>query len=79
MATSQEQAQWVLTAQCSDRKALELLWPNVQAPLRGYLPGLVGDSSADDLLQEVLMLGLAKCSGSMPGPTELRVPRRFVI
>ena len=55
MATSTEQARWVLRAQCGDREALELLLRSVQAPLRRYLLRLVGVSSADDVLQEVLM------------------------
>jgi RNA polymerase sigma-70 factor, ECF subfamily len=56
VATSKEEAQWVLRAQCSDREALELLLRSVQAPLRRYLLRLVGESSADDVLQEALVL-----------------------
>ena len=56
MATSRQEAQWVLRAQCGDREALELLLRCVQLPLRRYLTRLVGASSADDVLQEVLIL-----------------------
>ena len=56
MATSRQEAQWVLRAQCGDREALELLLRGVQLPLRRYLMRLVGSSSADDVLQETLIL-----------------------
>jgi RNA polymerase sigma-70 factor (ECF subfamily) len=56
VATSRQEAQWVLRAQCHDREALELLLRSVQAPLRRYLSRLVGASSADDVLQEVLII-----------------------
>jgi RNA polymerase sigma-70 factor, ECF subfamily len=56
VGTSKEEAQWVLRAQCSDREALELLLRSVQPLLRRYLARLVGVSSADDVLQEVLIL-----------------------
>jgi RNA polymerase sigma-70 factor (ECF subfamily) len=56
VATSRQEAQWVLRAQCDDREALELLLRGVQLPLRRYLMRLVGTSSADDVLQEVLIL-----------------------
>jgi RNA polymerase sigma-70 factor, ECF subfamily len=56
VATSKQEAQWVLRAQCGDREALELLLRSVQRPLRRYLLRLVGASSADDVLQEVLIL-----------------------
>ena len=56
MATSKQEAQWVLRAQCGDREALELLLRSVQPSLRRYLMRLVGASSADDVLQEVLIL-----------------------
>ena len=56
MATSKQEAQWVLRAQCGDREALELLLRSVQIPLRRYLTRLVGASSADDTLQEALIL-----------------------
>jgi RNA polymerase sigma-70 factor (ECF subfamily) len=55
VATSTQEAQWVLRAQCDDREALELLLRSVQPLLRRYLRGLVGPSRADDVLQEVLM------------------------
>jgi RNA polymerase sigma-70 factor, ECF subfamily len=56
VATSKQEAQWVLRAQCGDREALELLLRGVQPSLRRYLTRLVGASSADDVLQEVLIL-----------------------
>jgi RNA polymerase sigma-70 factor, ECF subfamily len=56
VATSRQEAQWVLRAQCGDREALELLLRSVQLTLRRYLLRLVGTSSADDVLQEVLIL-----------------------
>jgi RNA polymerase sigma-70 factor, ECF subfamily len=56
MATSKQEAQWVLRAQCSDREALELLLRGVQPALHRYLLRLVGGSSVDDVLQEVLII-----------------------
>ena len=56
MTTSKQEAQWVLRAQCEDREALELVLRSVQAPLRRYLVRLVGEASADDVLQETLIL-----------------------
>jgi RNA polymerase sigma-70 factor (ECF subfamily) len=56
VATSRQEAQWVLRAQCHDREALELLLRSVQASLHRYLIRLVGASSADDVLQEVLII-----------------------
>jgi len=56
VATPKQEAQWVLRAQCGDREALELLLRSVQLPLRRYLIRLVGDSCADDVLQEALIL-----------------------
>jgi RNA polymerase sigma-70 factor, ECF subfamily len=56
LATSKQEAQWVLRAQCNDREALELLLRNVQPSLHRYLSRLVGASSADDVLQDVLII-----------------------
>jgi RNA polymerase sigma-70 factor (ECF subfamily) len=56
VATSKQEAQWVLRAQCDDRDALELLLRSVQSSLYRYLIRLVGASSADDVLQEVLII-----------------------
>jgi RNA polymerase sigma-70 factor (ECF subfamily) len=56
LATSKQEAQWVLRAQCSDREALELLLRNLQPSLHRYLSRLVGGSAADDVLQEVLII-----------------------
>ncbi|MGH9572113.1 MAG: RNA polymerase sigma factor [Candidatus Acidiferrales bacterium] len=55
MATSQQEAQWVLQAQCGDREALELLLRGIQPSLHRYLTRLAGSSVADDVLQEVLI------------------------
>jgi RNA polymerase sigma-70 factor (ECF subfamily) len=56
VATSKQEAQWVLRAQCHDREALELLLRSVQPALHRYLARLVSASSADDVLQEVLII-----------------------
>ena len=56
MGTSNQEALWVLRAQCGDREALELLLRHVQPSLRRFLTGLVGPSDADDVLQDVLLL-----------------------
>ena len=56
MATSKQEAQWVLRAQCGDREALELLLRSLQPVLHRYLTRLAGSSSADDVLQEVLIV-----------------------
>ena len=56
MATSKQEALWVLRAQCNDREALESLLRSVQPALHRYLSGLVGPSDADDLLQDVLIV-----------------------
>jgi RNA polymerase sigma-70 factor (ECF subfamily) len=56
VATSKEEAQWVLRAQCNDREALELLLRGVQPSLHRYLTRLVGACSADDVLQESLII-----------------------
>jgi RNA polymerase sigma-70 factor, ECF subfamily len=60
--TSTQEAQWVLRAQSDDREALELLLGSVQAALRPYLSRLVGNSDADDVLQNVLVLIYRKLS-----------------
>lgn len=56
MATSKQEAQWVLQAQCGDREALELLLRGIQSALHRYLTRLAGSSAADDVLQEVLII-----------------------
>jgi RNA polymerase sigma-70 factor (ECF subfamily) len=60
VATSKQEAQWVLRAQCGDREALELLLRSVQPSLHRYLTRLVGPSSADDVLQDVLFIACRK-------------------
>ena len=56
MATSRQEAQWVLRAQCYDREALEHLLRSIQGSLRRYIAGVVGPSDADDVLQDVLVI-----------------------
>lgn len=56
MATSSQEAQWVLQAQCGDREALELLLRGIQPALHRYLTRLAGSSASDDVLQEVLIV-----------------------
>ena len=52
----EQQALWVLRAQCDDREALGLLLESIQSPLHHYLRSLVGPDGADDVLQNVLVL-----------------------
>jgi len=56
VATSKQEAQWVLRAQCDDREALEFLLRGVQPQLHRYVRSLVGQDDADDVLQNVLIL-----------------------
>jgi RNA polymerase sigma-70 factor (ECF subfamily) len=56
VATSIQEAQWVLRAQCDDREALESLLRDVQPRIHRYLRSLVGEDDADDVLQDVLIL-----------------------
>jgi len=56
VATSNQEAQWVLQAQCGDREALEVLLRGIQPALHRYLTRLAGPSAADDVLQEVLII-----------------------
>jgi hypothetical protein len=55
VATSQQEARWVLRAQCDDREAVEHLLRSIQDSLRRYIAGVVGPSDADDVLQDVLV------------------------
>jgi RNA polymerase sigma-70 factor (ECF subfamily) len=70
VATSIQEAQWVLRAQCDDREALDLLLRSVQPSLRHYVAGLVGSVDADDVLQDVLIIVARK-------PYWLEVPELF--
>jgi RNA polymerase sigma-70 factor, ECF subfamily len=56
VATSRQEAQWVLRAQCNDRGALELLLRSIQPSLHRFVRRLVGDTDADDVLQDVLIV-----------------------
>lgn len=60
MATSKQEAQWVLRAQCDDREALESLLRSVQPSLHRYVVRLVGPGTADDVLQETLIIIVRK-------------------
>src|SRR5215471_16133719 len=55
MRESEQDAGWVVNAQCGDRDAMEHLLRRVQMPLRRYIVRLVGSTAADDVLQEVLI------------------------
>jgi RNA polymerase sigma-70 factor (ECF subfamily) len=55
VTASNQEAQWVLRAQCNDREALESLLRSIQPALHRYLCRLVGTTSASDVLQEVLI------------------------
>ena len=70
METSRQQQQWVLRAQAEDREALELLLRSIQPSLHRFLLGLVGATSADDVLQDVFIQICRKL-------TWLRVPELF--
>jgi RNA polymerase sigma-70 factor, ECF subfamily len=54
--TSIQEACWVLRAQCGDREAFDQLITVVQPSLRRYIARLAGIESADDLLQDVLVI-----------------------
>jgi RNA polymerase sigma-70 factor (ECF subfamily) len=56
VATSTQEAYWVLRMQCGDREAFELLITSVQPSLRRYIARLAGTESVDDLLQDVLVI-----------------------
>jgi RNA polymerase sigma-70 factor, ECF subfamily len=56
VATSPQEAQWVLQAQCGDREALEFLLRSIQPALHRYLMGIVGGTHTDDVMQETLMI-----------------------
>lgn len=56
MATSRQEAQWVLRAQCDDREALESLLREIQPRLYRYVRSLVPANEAEDVLQDVLLL-----------------------
>ncbi|MFN7985481.1 MAG: sigma-70 family RNA polymerase sigma factor [Vicinamibacterales bacterium] len=56
MATTRQESQWVLRAQCGDRDALEQVLASVQPALRRYISGITGATYADDVLQDVLIV-----------------------
>lgn len=53
--TETEQIRITLRAQAGDRDSLETLLRALQRPLWAYVAGLVGPTSADDVLQELLL------------------------
>jgi RNA polymerase sigma-70 factor (ECF subfamily) len=55
MRGTEQEAGWVIQAQCGDRDAMEHVLRSVQPPLRRYVLRLVGPTAADDVLQEVLI------------------------
>jgi DNA-directed RNA polymerase specialized sigma24 family protein len=54
--TGSEQIRLVLRAQAGDRESIEALLRQLQDPLRSYVSGIVGVTSAEDVLQEALFL-----------------------
>src|ERR1700680_3478692 len=63
--------QWVLRAQCHDREALGALLRSVQPSLRGYLSAVAGQTDADDLQQELLIIVVRRL-GSLEDPALFR-------
>jgi RNA polymerase sigma-70 factor (ECF subfamily) len=55
VATPPEETRWVIRAQCGERDALERLLRSVQPALHRYVRRLIGDSHADDVVQDVLI------------------------
>jgi RNA polymerase sigma-70 factor (ECF subfamily) len=55
VARSNQEAQWVVRAQCDDRDALERLLRSLQPSLYRYVRGLIGYAQADDVVQDVLI------------------------
>lgn len=55
MADTLDELSLVLLAQCGDRAALEALLIGVQAALGRFVAGFVGESDADDVLQDVFL------------------------
>jgi RNA polymerase sigma-70 factor, ECF subfamily len=55
MAESTDERQLVLLAQCGDREALERLLLRLQDALSRYIRGMVGETGAEDVLQDVFV------------------------
>lgn len=72
--TPANEAGWALRAQCGDRDALELLLRSVQPPVHRYVSRLLGPTSADDVVQDVLITVARK----LPWLAEPRVFRSWV-
>ena len=62
MGGTEQEAAWVIQAQCGDRDAMEHVLRSVQPPLRRYILRLVGPTAADDVLQDVLIAIARKLS-----------------
>jgi RNA polymerase sigma-70 factor (ECF subfamily) len=54
--TGPEQIRLVLRAQAGDRDSIETLLRELQDPLRSYISGIVGNTAAEDVLQQALIL-----------------------
>lgn len=70
MASSTQEALWVLRAQCGDREALECLLRSIQPSLLRFVRGVAGASNAEDVVQDVLVIVCRKL-------TSLHTPQLF--
>ena len=55
MPTTNDEQGWVVRAQWGDRDAIESLLRSVQRPLHRYVARLVGETAADDVMQDTLI------------------------
>lgn len=62
MRGTEQEAAWVIQAQCGDRDAMEQVLRSVQPSLHRYILRLVGPAAADDVLQDVLIAIARKLS-----------------
>ncbi len=53
--TDGDELRVVLRARAGDRDSMEKLLSDLQNPLRAYISGIVGPTSADDVLQNTLI------------------------
>ena len=77
VSRSNQEAQWVVRAQCDDRDALERLLRSLQPSLYRFVRGLIGTVHADDVVQNVL-IAVARKLTWLAEPTLVR-PRAFRI
>src|SRR5262245_27776078 len=54
MHGTDQDAGWVIRAQCGDRAAMEYVLRHAEPPLRRFIVHLVGPTAAADVLQDVL-------------------------